>query len=164
MDFGALQSPTIILCILLMFVGTAPGSTGGGIKINTFALVVLSAIRNIRGEKRIVIEQRYIPNELVNRAFTLLLFAFTYNSIAVLLLTITEPGQPIHALVFEQISAFATVGLSMNLTSSLSIGSKIIIIISMFIGRIGPLTLAIALSGTPKSNLLRYPRTYLMIG
>lgn len=164
MDFGALQNPTIILCIFLMFVGTAPGSTGGGIKINTFALVVLSAIRNIRGEKKIIIEQRYIPNELVSRAFTLLLFAFTYNSIAVLLLTITEAGQPIHLLVFEQISAFATVGLSMNLTSSLSVGGKIIIIISMFIGRIGPLTLAIALSGTPRSNLLKYPRTYLMIG
>jgi potassium uptake TrkH family protein len=164
MDFGALQNPTIIVCIFLMFVGTAPGSTGGGIKINTFALVVLSAIRNIRGEKKIIIEQRYIPNELVNRAFTLLLFAFTYNSIAVLLLTITEAEQPIHVLVFEQISAFATVGLSMNLTSSLSVGGKIIIIISMFIGRIGPLTLAIALSGRPKSNLLKYPRAYLMIG
>lgn len=164
MDFGALQNPTIILCIFLMFVGTAPGSTGGGIKINTFALVVLSAVRNIRGEKKIIIEQRYIPNELVNKAFTLLLFAFTYNSIAVLLLTLTEPQQPIHVLVFEQISAFATVGLSMNLTSSLSVGGKIIIIVSMFIGRIGPLTLAIALSGTPKTNLLKYPRAYLMIG
>ncbi|MCS7019948.1 MAG: potassium transporter TrkG [Cytophagales bacterium] len=163
-DFGSLQNPTIIVCIFLMFVGTAPGSTGGGIKINTFAVVVLSAIRNIRGEKKIVIEQRYIPNELVNRAFTLLLFAFTYNSLAVLLLTVTEPDKPIHALVFEQISAFATVGLSMNLTSSLSVGGKIIIIISMFIGRVGPLTLAIALSGTPRTNLLKYPRTYLMIG
>ncbi|WP_448520482.1 TrkH family potassium uptake protein [Rhodoflexus sp.] len=164
MDFSTLQNPTIILCIFLMFIGTAPGSTGGGIKINTFALVLLSAIRNIRGEKKIIIEQRYIPNELVSRAFTLLLFAFTYNSFAVLLLTITEAGQPIHVLVFEQISAFATVGLSMNLTSSLSVGGKIVIILSMFIGRIGPLTLAIALSGTPKSNLLKYPRTYLMIG
>lgn len=164
MDFGALQNPTIIVCIFLMFVGTAPGSTGGGIKINTFALVLLSAVRNIRGEKKIVIQQRYIPNELVNRAFTLLLFAFTYNSLAVLLLTLTEPEQPIHALVFEQISAFATVGLSMNLTASLSTAGKIIIIVSMFIGRVGPLTLAIALSGTPKTNLLKYPRTYLMIG
>lgn len=164
MDFSSLQNPTIILCIFLMFIGTAPGSTGGGIKINTFALVLLSALRNIRGEKKIIIEQRYIPNELVNRAFTLLLFAFTYNSLAVFLLTLTESGQPIHVLVFEQISAFATVGLTMNLTSSLSVGGKIIIIVSMFIGRVGPLTLAIALSGTPKSNLLKYPRAYLMIG
>ncbi|MCS6968424.1 MAG: potassium transporter TrkG [Cytophagales bacterium] len=164
MDFSTLHNPTLIICIFLMFIGTAPGSTGGGIKINTFAIVILSAFRNIRGEKRIIVQHRFIPNELVNRAFTLLLFAFTYNSLAVLLLTITEPSQPIHVLVFEQISAFATVGLSMNLTPLLSASSKVIIIVSMFVGRVGPLTLAIALSGMPKTNLLQYPRTYLMIG
>jgi len=168
MDFGALQVPTVILCIFLMFIGAAPGSTGGGIKVNTFVLILLAALRNIKGAKYIVLQQRYISNDLVNKAFTLLLFAFTYNSLAIFLLSITEakPGVRLDLLplVFEQISAFATVGLSMNLTATLSDYGKIIMIITMFVGRVGPLTLAVALSTTVKTNALKYPRAYLMIG
>jgi trk system potassium uptake protein len=166
MDFETLRTPTVIMSIFLMFIGAAPGSTGGGIKVNTFTLILLASLRNIRGEKKINISHRYIPDDLVNKAFTLLLFAVTFNSLAIFALTITEaePGRNILRIVFEQISAFATVGLSMNYTDELSAVGKVIIIVTMFIGRVGPLTLAVSLSGAPRTNLLKYPRTYLMIG
>jgi potassium uptake TrkH family protein len=168
MDFSLLAVPTLILTIFFMFIGAVSGSTGGGIKVNTFVLILLASIRNIKGAKIIIIQQRYISNDLVNKAFTLLLFAFTYNSLAIFLLSITEAKEgarlDLLPIVFEQISAFATVGLSMNLTSTLTDPGKIIIIITMFVGRVGPLTLAVALSSAVKTNALKYPRAYLMIG
>jgi Trk-type K+ transport system membrane component len=168
MDFSLLAVPTLILTIFFMFIGAVSGSTGGGIKVNTFVLILLASIRNIKGAKNIIIQQRYISNDLVNKAFTLLLFAFTYNSLAIFLLSITEAKEgarlDLLPIVFEQISAFATVGLSMNLTSTLTDPGKIIIIITMFVGRVGPLTLAVALSSAVKTNALKYPRAYLMIG
>ena len=164
MDFATLQNATIILCIFLMFIGAGSGSTAGGIKVTTFVVILFSSIANIRGQKNIHIERRTIPTEIVNRAFAILMFAVSYNSLAIFLLSITEAEKDILMVAFEQVSAFATVGLSMGITAKLSFLGKLIITISMFVGRVGTVTLALALSKQAASTAFEYPKTHLMIG
>ncbi len=167
MDFSGLKEATIIMVIFLMFIGACPGSTGGGIKSSTFLLIALSSIANIKGRERIEIGKRTIPEDLIRKAFSIFMFATTYNIIAIFFLTITESGNEnisILPIVFEQVSAFATVGLSMGITSELSDAGKAIIIISMYIGRVGTLTLALALSNKVKTNSYRYPDGHVMVG
>lgn len=174
MNFGGSESglplanPTLILVIFLMFIGASPGSTGGGIKSTTFLVLVLAAIANIKGQNRIELDRRTIPNELIRKAFSIFMFATSYNLLAIFILSITEGNNPaisnILALVFEQISAFSTVGLSMGITADLSWMGKIVIILSMFIGRVGTLTLALALSSKVITNSYRYPEGNIMVG
>jgi len=164
MDFSQLQHATLILCMFMMFIGAGSGSTAGGIKITTFVVILYSSIANITGQKNINIERRTISVDAVNRAFALLMFAVSYNSLAIFLLSITESEKDILQVAFEQISAFATVGLSMGITADLSFLGKIIIIMSMFIGRVGTITLALALSKKAVSTAYEYPKTHLLIG
>ncbi|GAB4337678.1 MAG: hypothetical protein OHK0038_16190 [Flammeovirgaceae bacterium] len=167
MDISALATPTAILVMLMMFVGAAPGSTGGGIKCSTFYLIMLASISNIKGNDRFVIENRTIPNDVVIKAFAVFMFAATYNVVAIMFLSISESDNPninILQIAFEQVSAFSTTGLSMGITSALSSTSKYIIILSMFIGRVGTLTLALALSNTVKTTAYRYPEGHVMVG
>jgi potassium uptake TrkH family protein len=164
MNFAHLQNATIILCIFLMFIGAGSGSTGGGIKVTTFVIILYSSIANIVGQKSINIQKRNIPTETVSRAFAILMFAVTYNSFVIFLLSITESEKDILKVVFEQISAFATVGLSMGITTELSFMGKLLITITMFVGRVGTVTLALALSKKAVSTAFEYPKTHLMIG
>ncbi|MCS7004217.1 MAG: Trk-type K+ transporter membrane component [Cytophagales bacterium] len=167
MDFATLRTPTIILVIFLMFIGGCSGSTAGGIKTSTFYLIAKSAFDTIRGQQDVVIAYRKIENETIKKAYSVFMFATTYNVIAIFLLSITEADNPeisILNIFFEQVSAFATVGLSMGITAKLSTLGKIIIIVSMFIGRIGTLTLALALSNRVVTNKFHYPKGYLMVG
>jgi Trk-type K+ transport system membrane component len=167
MDISALATPTAILVMLMMFVGAAPGSTGGGIKCSTFYLIMLASISNIKGNDRFVIENRTIANDVVIKAFAVFMFAATYNVVAIMFLAMSESGNSsigILQIAFEQVSAFSTTGLSMGITSALSTTSKYIIILSMFIGRVGTLTLALALSSTVKTTAYRYPEGHVMVG
>lgn len=165
MEFGEMRDATTIIMLFLMFVGACPGSTGGGIKTSTFFIIIISSLANIKRQERIVIASRTIPNELVRKAFSIFMIAVTYNVVAIFLLTISEDGKNILDLAFEQVSAFATVGLTRNgLTGTLSDFGKTIIIISMYLGRVGTLTLALALSNAVISNSYRYPETQIMVG
>lgn len=161
---GGLRTATVIMFIFLMFIGAAPGSTGGGIKVTTFLLIVLSSIANIKRQERVELYRRTISEESIYKAFSIFIFAISYNGLAIFLLSLTEPNQDILKLVFEQISAFATVGLSLNLTPELSDLGKCIIIVSMYLGRVGTLTLALALSDSVVTNSYRYPEFPLMVG
>jgi trk system potassium uptake protein len=163
-DFSRLTEPIIIVMIFLMFIGGSSASTAGGIKTSTFYIIVVSAIATIRERLRVEIGNRTIPNDLLFKAYSLFAFAVTFNFIAVFLLTITEQGAGFLNITFEQISAFGTVGLSTGLTSKLSVAGKIIIIISMFVGRVGLLTLALTLSRRAVTTAYRYPNAHIMIG
>jgi len=163
-DIGAMMVPSIIFMIFLMFIGASSGSTGGGIKTSTFLLISISSLASIRGRKYIELGKRTIPSELINKAFTIFSFAVTYNLLMIFCLTITDGELPILSLVFEQVSAFATAGLSMGITSDLSVYGKTIIMLSMFLGRIGTLTLALALSSRVKCNTYQYPEAHLVVG
>lgn len=163
-DIGALSSPVIIIMIFLMFIGASSGSTGGGIKTSTFALIFLSAWSTIRGKQQLEMFRHTISFDLLNKAFTIFLFASTFCLLGTILLSITDPEINILDLVFEEVSAFATVGLSTGITADLSVAGKYILIISMFIGRTGPLTLAYSLSRKVASNNYTFPSAHFMVG
>jgi Trk-type K+ transport system membrane component len=150
--------------MFLMFIGASPGSTGGGIKTITFLLIAVSVISTIRGRKLIAIDKRTIPMDLLFKAYSVISFSAAYIFLGVFILSITEPGQESIDLLFEQVSAFATVGLSTGVTPQLSTPGRIVIIVSMFIGRVGTITLALALSRPVMSNAYRYPDAHLMVG
>ncbi len=163
-DFSALATPTLVLFIFMMFIGGSSGGTAGGIKTSTFMIISVSAIAAIRGRKVVQFSKRTISTELIYRALSIFVFAASFNLIMIFLLTITDGNQDILFLVFEQISAFGTVGLSCGITDDLSTGGQVLIMISMFVGRIGTLTLALALSSGAISNNYSYPTAHIMVG
>ena len=163
-DMSLISVPTLIFMIFLMFIGASSGSTGGGIKTSTFLMILISSIATIKGKKRIDIGGRTISNDLLYKAFSIFVFAATFNLIMIFLLSITEGDKNLIDVVFEQVSAFATVGLSTGITASLSLSGKSLILVSMFVGRIGTLTLALALSDRVASSNYSYPTAHLLIG
>lgn len=162
-DFGALMLPTILLTIFLMWVGASPGSTGGGIKTTTFAISFLNVISVGRGNRTISIFNREISNSSIRKAMVVVFFSIMIVMSATFLLSIFEPQASLASLMFEAFSAFGTVGLSMNLTPSLSDGSKIVLITLMFIGRIGIITLVFGLIRERKFVKYRLPEEEILI-
>ena len=164
-NLGFLKTPTIIFFIFLMFVGASPGSTGGGIKTTTLGIMILGIVCAISGRENIEYERRKLSWTLFNKATAILLVSILYVFIAIILLTIFDSDKNFLSLLFELVSAFGTVGLSMGITSSLTLPSKLIIIVTMFIGRIGPLTIMLALSRKKlKVGKYRYPEETILIG
>lgn len=163
-DFGALSSPTLIMMILFMFIGASSASTGGGIKTSTFVVIFLSAFATIRNRKQIEIAGRTLSTELLNRALTIFLFAASYIFIAVFVLSITDSDKSVLNLLFETVSAFCTVGLSTGITAEFSTIGKVVLMLSMYLGRVGILTLVVALSSATRTKNYQYPNAHLMIG
>ncbi|HMT30431.1 MAG TPA: potassium transporter TrkG [Bacteroidia bacterium] len=163
-DMSMLQVPTLILMVFLMFIGASSGSTGGGIKTSTFTLIMVSAIATLRGKRNLELFRHNIAWELLNKAFSIFIFSASFIFIATFILSILEPGTDILKLLFEEVSAFGTVGLSTGITANMSDTSKYIIIFSMFVGRIGTLTLGFALSKKVLTVAYRYPNAHFMIG
>ena len=158
-----LRVPSLYILIFLMFIGASSGSIGGGIKTSTFCLIIASIIATLGGRSKIEVEHRFIPKELLFKTLSIFVSAVAFNLLGLFLLTITEPAIDFIDLAFEQVSAFGVVGLSTGITKSLTPASRIIIITAMFIGRVGPLTLAYALSKYT-THAYRYPKAYVMIG
>lgn len=163
-DIGAIGTPMVIFFIFLMFIGASSGSTGGGIKTSTFVLIFLAVLTTIRGKKNLELGGRSISFDLLNKAFTVFIFSATYILAGTFFLSIFEPNMAILDLVFEEVSAFCTVGLSRGITADLSAPSKIILIVSMYIGRIGTLTLAFALASRVDTTNYRYPKAHILVG
>jgi trk system potassium uptake protein len=163
-DMTALTQPVLISFLFLMFIGASPGSTGGGIKTTTFSVILRTSIATIRGKKNVEAYHHTFSFSLIDRAYAIALFAIFLIFSSTLLLSFTEPHVPFLKLIFEEVSAFATVGLSTGITPYLSDPGKLIITLSMFIGRIGPLTLAVFLSKRIISTKYRYPDVNIMVG
>ncbi len=161
-DIGALQSSSKLVLSGLMFVGASPGSTGGGIKTVTFALIVLGLIALLRGSPQIRIAKRAIPMQIFEKAITVFVLGIVWIFFAAILLSVTDGGRFLDML-FEVISAFGTVGLSCGITAGLTIAGKFIIILTMFLGRIGPMTLAIALASRDEADF-KLPEENVMVG
>ena len=163
-DIASLSLPVTLLIILLMFIGASPGSTGGGIKTTTLGVLFASLISIVRGRNRIELYHKSISFTILNRALVIFAFSVSVIAIATILLSITESA-PLTDILFEEVSAFATVGLSRGLTPALSMWGKIIIIVSMFIGRLGPLTVALAVTAPKKRLKVEYPEIKnIMVG
>ncbi|WP_042198734.1 TrkH family potassium uptake protein [Paenibacillus camerounensis] len=162
-DIPLLRESTQFMMILLMFIGAAPGSTGGGIKITTFAILVVTAYSKIRGKEDIVMFRHRISKDNVYRAITMTLLSLMLIVIATMLLSVTESADFLTVL-FEAVSAFGTSGITMGLTPELTTPGKILVIILMFVGRTGPLTLAYAIKPKKNKELFRYPEGNITIG
>jgi trk system potassium uptake protein len=155
--------PTVFLMIFLMWIGASPGSTGGGIKTTTFAIAFRSAYNTIIGRQHLLIGNREIGSGTIIRVLAIIFLSILIISIGFFCLMLSEPEKnPVH-LLFECVSAFSTVGLSLAKTSSFSQFGKIVVILLMFIGRVGPLTLFTGLLLSYRKNYFRYPEIDIII-
>lgn len=162
-DITGLRQATQFFIVILMFIGASPGSTGGGIKTTTFTIMVGAVIAMMRGRDDIVMFRYRLAQERVLKALTIALLALLLVLAVSMILSTTEEGEFLEIL-FETTSAFGTVGLSMGLTPDLTVFGKILISITMFAGRLGPLTLAYALGPKKGKELYRHPEGKMIIG
>lgn len=155
-----------IITVVLMYIGASPGSTGGGIKTSTFAVIVMTVISVIRGRQDTEIGGRRISKDLVYRALSIMAVSLTLLFVDVLVLSITENGASLMELVYEATSAFGTVGLSLGFSPRLTPIGRVIILATMYIGRVGPLTLAFAFAQKRLRNIstISYPEDKVLIG
>ncbi|MBN8251791.1 TrkH family potassium uptake protein [Priestia flexa] len=162
-DIANLTDSTAFLMIILMFIGAGSASTGGGIKLTTFIVITFAVLSFIRGREDIVLLKRRLSTVYVVKALAISMIAIMFVFFATFAINITEPNTPFLKLMFEVVSAFGTVGLSMGVTPELSYVGRVIIIFIMFLGKIGPLTLAFSLA-KPKREKIRYPNEDVLIG
>ncbi|MCR2805350.1 TrkH family potassium uptake protein [Paenibacillus soyae] len=165
-DIGSMLAVSQFILIILMFIGAASGGTGGGIKTNTVVVLILATINTFRGGGQIHAFNRRISEDAVMRALAVVVSSLFFVLLVTILLTITENMMTDHFLeiLFEATSAFSTTGLSMGLTADLSTAGKIIVTITMFLGRLGPLTLAYALAQKRTKSKIGYPEDHILIG
>jgi len=170
-EIGRLTNDTILLLMILMFIGASPGSTGGGVKTTSIAILFLLLWNRFKGREEVNIFNRTVPRELITRAVSIIFAsAFSIVLITSLILLVgqkTIPSESRHLFVeylFDTISAFGTVGLSMGITPLLNDLQKIILSIMMFAGRVGPLTLAFSLSLKSTRVTIRYAEENIMVG
>lgn len=155
LDIGSMTDGSIVFMLLLMFIGAGSASTGSGIKLTTFIVIVMAVVTFLKGRNETVIFNRTIKNQIIIRSLAIVIMSLMVIFLTIFALSITE-NAPFLMIIFEVFSAFGTVGLSMGLTADLTSLGKEIIIVLMFIGRIGPLTLAFSLAKTQKASI-RYP-------
>lgn len=165
LPIGDLTQSTLFLIIFLMYVGAGPGSTAGGIKITTLAVLSAAVWSQIKGKEDVVMFRRRIVMETIFKALTVAVMGMFLVMFITMLLTITEDERHNFIMyLFEATSAFGTVGLSMGLTPELSPMGRVIIIFTMFAGRLGPLTVAYAVAVRRKPDAVRHPKGKIMIG
>jgi len=167
-DFTKLHPATLYLTILLMVIGASPGSTGGGLKTTTIVVMVLAVIATLRGRSTEAFKRR-IPDSLIRKSLVMLFLALAFINAATLGLMLSESGGAageaygFEKITFEVVSAFCTVGLSTGITAELTGLGKLIIVVCMFVGRVGPLTLVLAI-GRRGGKPFEYPDETVMIG
>ena len=163
-DMSTTTDLTKLFFPFLMFVGGAAGSLAGGIKVATLAVIIAAVISSVRGRLQTETFGREIPHFQVHRALTVAVLGFALIFVICLVLTITEEGIPFLQLFFDTVSAFGTTGLSTGATEKLSLAGKIIFMITMFAGRLGPLTLALALTPKEEGTVYRFIQERVKIG
>lgn len=164
-NLAGMYNTTLLSMIVLMFIGASPGSTGGGIKTTTFISIVLSVLSTYRSDTHVVLEGRTLPKDVIQKAWAITTSAAFLIFLIISILSLTEKTDLLTVL-FEVTSAFGTVGLSLGITPTLSVVGKMAIILTMFIGRVGPLTLAFVLSQKKNKQAahIKYPDERIMIG
>jgi trk system potassium uptake protein len=163
LDIGSMEHSTLLLIIFLMFIGAGSASTGGGIKLTTFIIILLSVVAFLRDKSEIRVLRRTIEQPFIYRALAISIISLLVVFSALFILSLSEHNAPFFQILFEVVSAFGTVGLSMGLTGSLTSIGKCMIIFVMFAGKLGPLTLAFSLA-RPKNEKIRYPKEDILTG
>lgn len=162
-DIPSMRQATQFFIIIMMFIGAAPGSSGGGIKVTTFVILVAAVVAMLRGNEEIVLFRRRISKDRIYKAITFALLSFILIVVSTIVLTISE-SFPFLGVLFEVTSAYATAGMSLGLTSHLTEFGKVFLAILMFVGRLGPVTLAYILIPSPEKEHFRYPEGKITIG
>jgi trk system potassium uptake protein TrkH len=162
--FDELNFPSILMLITFMFIGTAPASTGGGITTGTFVVLLLAVITYARGLDKIRVLKHTLPGALLMRALVVFVISLTLVILATWLILLTNPFN-LHQVLFEVVSAYSTTGLSLGITAGLNTVGKIIIIFTMFAGRLGAITIMISLLGRDRGKkLIDYPEESILVG
>lgn len=167
-DNGKLEINALLMTMLLMFIGASPSGTGGGIKTTTLSILAVCTRSVLRGNEEVIIYRRTIPMPLILKAIAVVFGSAMTVIIATSLIAFVETRLPSAldtiAILFEVVSAFGTVGLSMGITASLSAFSQFVIIATMYIGRVGVILLMAAILGDPRPSMIKYPEENLLIG
>ena len=165
---GDFTVPALLVLVALMFIGASPGSTGGGIKTCTFAVVAATVAGMIRNKRRVMMFGRSIPRNVVRESLVIFFLGFGWVFLMTLLLsyimTQGNNGGTLADHLFEVASAFGTVGLSTGITGALNNAGKLCITLTMFAGRLGPLTLALAIAFRERKDVFLYPEENMMVG
>lgn len=161
-DIATCRDTTLLVMILLMFIGASPASTGGGIKTATFAVLTLAARAHLKSRSNVEVYEKSIPPETVYKAVAILMFSSSFIILFTILLLMTQKGGFLQ-IIFEAVSAIGTVGLSTGITPNLDPVGKLLIIILMYVGRVGPLSIALAL-GEPRKVSMGFPTTRILVG
>jgi trk system potassium uptake protein len=172
LDFASMREPTLVLTILLMLIGAAPGGCAGGLKVTTIMVILATVRARLRDSKQVSLLERTIPAEIVSRTFYTVTLSLLFLAVVIAALLVTEERplgtgvriDQLTTVAFEASSAFGTVGLSTGMTASLSSLGKLLIIMTMFVGRLGPLAVALAVLRPRRQPQFEYPKEELAIG
>ena len=162
-DTSALQIPTILMVIMLMWIGASPGSTGGGIKTSTFAVAIMNCIKIARGRNKIEVFKRELSEMSISRSGAIIIMSLGFIWLSIFIVSLLDRQLGLLNIVFECFSAFSTVGLSLGVTEDFSEASKVVLVFTMLIGRVGTLSLIIALIKKAKHQRYNYPTEDVLI-
>jgi trk system potassium uptake protein TrkH len=162
-DMTTLSVPTILIYLILMWIGASPGSTGGGLKTSTFAVAILNTWAVATGRMRVEVFGRQISAETLRKAFAVIALSFLTIGLGVFLVTLFNPELALIDVAFEIFSAFSTVGLSLGITAKLTTASKVVVAVVMFFGRVGTLTILVAITRKTAELRYKYPEETVFI-
>ncbi|MBD2363814.1 ATPase [Anabaena minutissima FACHB-250] len=163
-DIGKMTTAGLFITIALMFIGASPSGTGGGIKTTTLRVLTSCTKAILQGKEEVLLYERKIAIPLILKAVGVLVGSVSTVILSTIIIALTDPKLEFIQILFEVVSAFATVGLSTGITSSVSTAAKIILIITMYVGRVGVLLLMSSLLGDPKPTRIHYPEENLLVG
>jgi len=163
-DYGKMSTAGLFLTIALMFIGASPGGTGGGIKTTTLRVLTSCTKAILQGKEEVLLYERQIPLNLILKAVGVLVGSIATVILATILISLSDPKIDFIQILFEVVSAFATVGLSTGITANVSTVAKLVLIATMFIGRVGILLLIGAVLGDPRPTAIHYPEENLLVG
>ena len=163
LPIGEMGNAALFFIVILMFIGASPGSTGGGVKTTTAGLLAAAIWALIRGREDVEIFERSLSRTIIYKAFALVFIAALLVIVVTMILCVSESA-PFLSILFEVVSAFGTVGLSTGITPDLSVTGKLWIILTMFAGRVGPITVALALDLRQRKAMVKYPEGKVIIG
>ena len=164
-DQSALTPATTALCLILMFIGGSPVGTAGGVKTVTVLVLAAYAVSTVRGKREVGIFNRRIHRDTLRKAVAVVSMSFLITALSTVLLAAVTPDRPLADILYETVSATATVGLSRNLTPTLNTAGKLIVALTMYLGRIGPISLAVAFGvAGEKQNIVNNPTEPISVG
>lgn len=163
-DIGKMTTAGLFFIIALMFVGSCPGGTGGGIKTTTLRVLTSCTKAILQGKEEVLLYQRRIPVSLILKAVGVLIGSVGTVILATILIALSDPELDFIQILFETVSAFATVGLSTGITGSISAFAKLVLVVTMYVGRVGVLLLMSAVLGDPRPSSIHYPEENLLVG